>query len=299
MIHVITVHHKSAQWIDVQLSYLRRHLHEPYRVIGNLEGVEQGHDQKFDRVIPAIGRHSGKLNYMAAETVAQAAGDDILMFIDGDAFPIADPMPIVHSALADAALIAVQRTENSGDPQPHPSFCAIRAEDWIRLRGDWSMGYSWETELGEPVSDSGGNLLATLDRESEKWIPLLRSNRVNPHPLWFGVYGDIIYHHGAGFRIALARSISSRGPRQRHIGQNRTLIGTALRKVSSARALSGRIATSRRAGDSGLRSLRRSRKMPTSTSNSCRRAGPRRVTINGVPSSAPTVSGDVRSGCDS
>jgi hypothetical protein len=235
VIHVATVHHKSSQWIDVQLDYLRRHLHEPYRVVANLEGVERSHESKFDRVVPAIGRHSGKLNYLAAEIVAEADPDDLLMFLDGDAFPIADPMPTLHKALDESVLVAVRRAENGEDRQPHPSFCVIRVRDWDRLRGDWSMGHCWETDWGQQVSDSGGNLLATLERTGETWTPLLRSNRVNLHPLWFGIYGDVLYHHGAGFRIAAARSISVGQPRRWRRGEQHSLFGTAIRKLDSVR----------------------------------------------------------------
>jgi hypothetical protein len=236
VIHVATVHHKSAQWIDVQLAYLRRHLHEPYRVVANLESVEPGHDSKFDRVVPAVGRHAGKLNYLAAEIVAEAAPDDLLMFLDGDAFPIADPMPTVHAALDETVLVAVRRAENGEDQQPHPSFCVIRVRDWDRLRGDWSMGHCWETEWGQMVSDSGGNLLAALQRNEEKWTPLLRTNRVNLHPLWFGIYGDVVYHHGAGFRIAVARSISAEAPPRRwRRGEQHSLIGASIKKIDSIR----------------------------------------------------------------
>lgn len=252
MIHVATVHHKSAQWIDVQLDYLRRHLHEPYRVVANLEGVPAGHERKFDRVIPAIGRHAGKLNYLAAEIVAEAAADDLLMFLDGDAFPVVDPMPTVHKALDESVLVAVRRAENGEDKQPHPSFCVIRVGDWQRLRGDWSMGHCWETEWGEMVSDSGGNLLASLERNGERWTPLLRSNRVNPHPIWFAIYGDVLYHHGAGFRIGVARSLSSQRPRRWRAGRRGSLLDTVVRKADSVRVArwqSRETAASRRMGD--------------------------------------------------
>ena len=149
-------------------------------------------------------------------------------------------------------LVAVRRAENGEDRQPHPSFCVIRAGDWERLRGDWSMGHCWETEWGELVSDSGGNLLATLERNGEKWTPLLRSNRHNPHPLWFAIYGDVLYHHGAGFRIPVARSISSGRPRRRGVGQRRSMIGTTVRKLDSARVLrwqNRQMAASRKLGD--------------------------------------------------
>ena len=32
------------------------------------------------------------------------------------------------------------------------------------------------------------------------WVELLRSNRRNIDPLYFAIYADTVYHHGAGFR---------------------------------------------------------------------------------------------------
>jgi hypothetical protein len=37
---------------------------------------------------------------------------------------------------------------------------------------------------------------------------MLRSNRVNPHPLQFGVYEDLVYHHGGGFRRTAGGRVS-------------------------------------------------------------------------------------------
>jgi hypothetical protein len=37
-------------------------------------------------------------------------------------------------------------------------------------------------------------------------VQVLRSNRKNPDPLFFAVYGDVIYHHGAGFRKGAFRA---------------------------------------------------------------------------------------------
>ena len=101
--------------------------------------------------------------------------------------------------------MAVRRDENATDRQPHPSFCALRVRDWDRLHGDWSPGYTWEAADGKPTTDVGGNLLRALERNGEPWAPLLRSNRVNLHPLWFGIYGGVVYHHGAGFRWSVGR----------------------------------------------------------------------------------------------
>ena len=32
------------------------------------------------------------------------------------------------------------------------------------------------------------------------WVQLLRTNGSALHPMFFGIYGNVVYHHGAGFR---------------------------------------------------------------------------------------------------
>lgn len=120
--------------------------------------------------------------------------------MDGDAFPIGDVLRFCRPRLAETPLIAVQRLENLGSPQPHPSFCLTTVGFWQQIQGDWTRGYKWPMTYGTTVTDVGGNLLQILNDSGYRWLPLLRSNRVNLHPLYFGIYADLIYHHGAGFR---------------------------------------------------------------------------------------------------
>jgi len=205
MLHVITVHHRSPRWIAVQLDYLARHLHEPYRTYASLEGIDPSWHERFDVVVPTAGKHAGKLNHLARIALRHAEPDDLLLFLDGDAFPIADPMPSVRAALETAALVAVRRDENLGDVQPHPSFCAVAASTWAAIGGDWSNGASWVNRSGREISDVGGNLRWQLDDAELTWTPMLRTSDHDLHPVWFGVYGDVVYHHGAGFRSMISR----------------------------------------------------------------------------------------------
>jgi len=205
VIHVVTVHHRSARWIDVQVGYLRRHLAQPYRTYASLEGVDPAWHDRFDVVVPSAGRHAGKLNYLARVVLDEADPDDLLMFLDGDAFPIADPLPTVEAALAATDLVAVRRDENLGDRQPHPCFCVTTAGTWAALGGDWSNGPTWTNSRGAVVSDVGATLRWQLERSGRTWTPLLRSNRRDLHPVLFGVYADIVYHHGAGYRPMMTR----------------------------------------------------------------------------------------------
>jgi hypothetical protein len=194
------VHYRSPLWIEIQGRYLREHISVPYRTWASLQEIDPSYAVHFDRVIDQAGRHSDKLNHLAIEIMAEASEDDLLMFLDGDAFPIVDPMPLISDGLAKAPLIAVRRAENAGDPQPHPCFCVTTVRAWRELCGDWSQGYPWVNSDGERVSDLGGNLLRKLELSKTPWVEVLRSNRKNLDPIFFGVYGDTVYHHGAGFR---------------------------------------------------------------------------------------------------
>lgn len=202
MIWVLTCHHRTDRWVGPQLDALRRHLPEPFRVHASVDGVDGA---GFDRVLRDPGGHGPRLNRLAADALDHAEPDDLLVFCDSDALLIADPLPTVRAHLGDGkALVAVRRDENLGEPQPHPSFCAVRARTWAEIGGDWRKGHRWANSLGRSWTDTGANMIPALD--GRPWAPLLRSNTRNPHPVFFGVYGGVVYHHGAGSRIALCRA---------------------------------------------------------------------------------------------
>jgi hypothetical protein len=219
VLHIATVHYASPLWVEIQTRYLREHIKVPYETWASIQGIDPSYSGYFDRVIDQTGRHSDKLNHLSIEILHESADDDLLMFLDGDAFPIADPMPLISEGLAKAPLLAVQRPENAGDPQPHPSFCVTTVGAWRELRGDWSQGYRWTNAEGRRVSDVGGNLLRQLELSETPWVPVLRTNRKELDPLFFGIYGDTIYHHGAGFRGLehLTRLHASETPKPRSL----------------------------------------------------------------------------------
>ncbi len=200
MLYVATVHYRSPRWIEIQTRYLRRYLGVPYQTWTSLEGIKRSYADSFDKVLQQRGPHAGKLNHLAMEISHVASDDDLIMFLDGDAFPIADPMPVITESLEKAPLVAVRRAENLGDPQPHPCFCVTTVGTWRSLPGDWSPGPVWPGVGGRPVSDVGANVMRALELSESPWAQLLRSNGSRLHPVFFAVYGEIVYHHGAGFR---------------------------------------------------------------------------------------------------
>ena len=120
MLHIATVHFGSPRWVEIQLAHLRAHVGVPYETWTSLEGIDPAHGEGFDHLLEQGGTHAGKLNHLGFEIAARAEDEDLLMFLDGDAFPIADPMGLIEDGLRAASLVAVRREENLGDRQPHP-----------------------------------------------------------------------------------------------------------------------------------------------------------------------------------
>jgi len=210
-LYVATVHWHSEQWIEQQLAALAQFAPGPVKVYAFLDGIGQHRDQDFHCVYrdDSLG-HAEKLNLLAREIAAEAEPEDGLLFLDGDAFPIA-PLEALLQCLTDKPLAAVQRFENNGDQQPHPCFCLTTVGFWVSISGDWRPGGYWIDASGRRITDVGGSLLQLLNDRNIAWLPLLRSNRKELHPLWFAVYGDVAYHHGAGFRDKLCRLDAQRG----------------------------------------------------------------------------------------
>ena len=215
MINIATVHFQSDRWIDIQLKYLHKFIKTDLRIYACLPEPKEKFENRFyftsgyeppDKLSEAPNiNHAKKLNYLADIILTDSEDDDYLIFIDGDAFPVADLFPFIERILGQYSLAAVRRDENGGDIQPHPCFCATTTQFWKEIEGDWSPGFTWKNSAGMDVTDVGGNLLGALLRRAIPWYPMLRSNTLNLHRLWFGIYDGLIYHHGAGFRPAVSR----------------------------------------------------------------------------------------------
>jgi len=204
MIHVATVHWMDPKWIAPQRRGLSSFISAPYRTYANLQGVESRFDEQFFYSTRAGGTHADKLNALACTIAERADPRDLLIFIDGDAFPIRPADGWLDGLLSEHSLAAVRRDENGGDVQPHPCFCVTTVGFWCDIEGDWRPG-PWITDRGIEASDVGGRLLSNLNGRSIPWRPIRRSNSIDLHPVLYGIYGRHIYHHGAGFRPPIAR----------------------------------------------------------------------------------------------
>jgi hypothetical protein len=203
----LSVHFRDPFWVHTQRRFLDLYLDVPHKRVFAVRGISTEHFNKNEKVLDFSGKHAEGLDMLAEESLREAHDDDWLIFSDSDAFPIT---PISHTLAAAPSFMAVQRLENLGDPQPHPSFCASRAGLWRRIRPSWSRGLTWRNSAGQKVTDVGAGVKEALEETSTPWVKLHRQNERNLDSLWFGLYGlnsdgPIIYHHGAGSRKRLSR----------------------------------------------------------------------------------------------
>ena len=204
-VYIATVHWNSDTWVEQQISRLQAYIKFDFQIFAFMDGVSEALATRVDHAFYNDGlRHHEKLDFLA-EKISQVAGDnDLILFIDGDAFPISDLTPI-FGYLDQYPLVAVRRDENFGDKQPHPCFCLTSVDFWRSISGTWKPGVQWMRDDGNMGSDVGGNLYGALRDADISWKPLLRSNPVDLHSLFFGVYDNAVYHHGAGFRDKFCR----------------------------------------------------------------------------------------------
>ena len=114
LIHIATVHYKNDRRLHVQLRYIRRCFAEPYRVYAILNKIEKKLGDLFyfsEDFNPLLSHsktisqeHVKELNYLASKIVLEANNEDLLIFMDGDAFPISKKaLPFLKEKIKNTA----------------------------------------------------------------------------------------------------------------------------------------------------------------------------------------------------
>ena len=160
---------------------------------------------KLCELAPTVLRGSDEHAHYLDQLTALALSDGAayIATLDVDSFPI-DPNWLARSQamLRDgAALVGVLRTENRDIATPHPSYMFFAREFHERFRPTFALPSSPLSEAflrasGQRRLDTGAGYAMVLAAHQLPWARLLRSNKVNDHPLMGGVYGHMVYHFG-------------------------------------------------------------------------------------------------------
>lgn len=160
------------------------------------------------RAIEASFEHAFYLDLLLHEAVDD--GCTHLAAIDADSFPVLPDWPnILLHKMGSMRFAGVLRSENLDTYLPHPSglfmdrsFLLDHAPRLFPPKSEILSNPSFREFLQETGqrTDTGIGYGYTLWKSREPWLPLLRSNRRNPHFLMSGIYGDMFFHLGASSR---------------------------------------------------------------------------------------------------
>jgi hypothetical protein len=155
-------------------------------------------------------RHPSALDHLAK----RVSGDvDYIVTLDNDSFPVREDWldVLVGACEAGAALSGVYRDELVPDIHPfvHVSGLCVGRRDLLTLGAsfkDVEMEVGKYKQNADYTQDVGQKITYELLHAGRQIAPLRRSNEVDFHFLMGGIYGDVIYHHGAGGRRASFRT---------------------------------------------------------------------------------------------
>ena len=224
MIHILTLHFSTPNWLEIQKKYILKYTNpDEYRLWLGKCNV----DIPSDFVLPpnweiidldkAYPKENKNEHYLQAEWMYQnflyneMEEDDIIVFMDNDAFPCVTQewTQILTDALSDNEAFMLAQYENRGIAQPdiyypYPDLCffATTKKNKEENNLEWGLFEPYHENPGFGMSDrlrSAGCKVGTITR----------SNLFNFHNVMFGVYGNMIYHQSCGSRAIIGRPLAT------------------------------------------------------------------------------------------
>lgn len=188
----------NEYWYKLQKHFIKKNTLIPYdfKIITNNVNPELfdkddvifsndqniGHPAGIEQMLEYMREHSSYSGYL---------------ILDSDCFPVRPGWNEVldqQMQRFDKSLAAPIRYENL-DMFPHP--CVVYMSKSGVKNPKINFNYKEvKNLLGEMIDEVGGGMCEM----SDDVLPLLRSNRINLHPIVAGVYHHLFYHHAAGSR---------------------------------------------------------------------------------------------------
>lgn len=202
-----------GRWLDLCLSKVRQFSagsKQSYRIYvwnnnlndhslrEELTSAEDVHYVERSVTNPEVHIHAGPLQHLL-KIAEERDNPEFIVVLDSDAHPVRPGwLDELTEALKDNTVLAgVWRDElkDAIEPFIHPS-CACFRLSWLNQNNlrldDFGDGHTTE--------DTISLLTRKAQQNGEEQYRLLRSNKNEFHRLIGGIYGDLIYHHGAGSR---------------------------------------------------------------------------------------------------
>lgn len=200
---VFTDHQNSEKWARLQHLFVEQTTAGGHHHVAVYNGIDPSISQHISPITTVLRRTSHLDCLGIILDYFRQATDDSFLILDSDCWPIKKGWArILDVMLAGRLYAAPVRTENF-DLFPHPCAFYMRKEMLPHVNFDF---VPQPNLMGYTTADVGSAMPTKLAGRPI-WLPLIRTNRWNPHPLASAIYGHLFYHHGGGSRGAAFRSL--------------------------------------------------------------------------------------------
>ena len=191
----------NAHWYKLQKHFIKRNTLVPYDfkvIVNNIDTslFEEDEIILVNDKISVIQLALKKIFSYMREQEQQNKYSGCLL-LDSDAFPVGTGW---HEILdqqmkrLNKNIAAPIRYENL-DMFPHPCFVYMNEAGIQNPKVNFDYA-KVKNLMGDMINEVGG----LMPEISDVVLPMLRTNRVNLHPVAAGIYHHLFYHHGAGSR---------------------------------------------------------------------------------------------------
>ncbi len=203
---VFTNNEMSLKWASLQSYFLNKTINHTIHKIAILQpGTSEVHKNHYNvlgyETINCTGTSHGEGISSVLAYFREHSEYDYLCLLDSDAWPVdGNWISICRSRITERHIgAAAVRFENL-DTFPHPCVFFINRK-YLNNTQQYTNQSQYLNLLNKPVKDPFSDL------KLEYFFPLIRSNKLNLHPVMAGMYYNIFYHHAAGSRNPGFRSM--------------------------------------------------------------------------------------------
>lgn len=189
----------NEYWYALQKKFIKKHTYTSYdfKIITNDVSAELFDEDDVVQINKENIGHPAGIQQIFSYMREHADEYGSFLLLDSDSFPVrAGWHEILDGQMTgfDKTIAAPIRYENL-DRFPHP--CVVYLTKDVLEEAKINFDYATTTNLlGDEINEVGGLM---MNMRSDV-LPLLRTNRVNLHPVAAGIYHHLFYHHGAGSR---------------------------------------------------------------------------------------------------
>ena len=189
----------NINWYHLQKEFIKKNTTIPYdfKVILNSVGGEIFNDDEIVRVNKNNEGHPAGVQQILEYMRERSNDYSGYLILDSDCFPaFRGWQTVLRKQMKgfNKSIAAPIRYENL-DMFPHPCVVYMTPEGLRNKKINFNYT-KVKNLLGETIEEVGGDMVNLMDEV----LPMLRTNRVNLHPIAAGIYNHLFYHHGAGSR---------------------------------------------------------------------------------------------------